>query len=139
MPVPARWADWLPPYAKPVSLVPLYPVAVFGPQSTCPHRGPIRDGSDFVCEVCAAVSRANQHLIDKRGKDLPPPEDPERKIARWQREYAQGLMTAQEKLAYQELADELLAIVDPLPRRHVPAHYDRRTKDGRKLKGGLGK
>jgi hypothetical protein len=37
---------------RPPRLEPMFPVPPFTPQSACPHYGPIRRGSPFVCSVC---------------------------------------------------------------------------------------
>jgi hypothetical protein len=129
------WADWCPPSPTPVDLVPIYPVNVLMIGSDCPHRGPIRDGSDCYCEVCAAVSGPNQWAIDVRSVGLPPPEDPELVIGRLrgrlQAMTRDGILDDQEKSMLEARIAGLEALIDHvMPTKYVP--------DPR-LKGGTGK
>jgi hypothetical protein len=44
------WSGWTP--EPPPKLEPLFPIDSYIPASPCPHHGPIRKGSTFVCMVC---------------------------------------------------------------------------------------
>ena len=54
-----RWADWRSPGPVPhePALEPLFPITSFVPGSPCPHHGPIKDGSGFICMCCHNGSR----------------------------------------------------------------------------------
>jgi hypothetical protein len=56
-------------------LVPLFPITAFTPQSTCPHRGPVRPGSVFCCMVCSR-SGIDGHPALKRDPKTDPRPDP---------------------------------------------------------------
>ena len=67
-----HWSDWVEPAAKPEpeevkddllvftkrdpawvrDMVPMFPITSFVKDSACPHHGPIRPGSLFVCMIC---------------------------------------------------------------------------------------
>ena len=54
-------------------LVPLFPIPVFDPQSSCAHRGPIRRGSVLCCMVCHR-SGIDGHSLLRPSADDPKPE-----------------------------------------------------------------
>jgi hypothetical protein len=59
----------------PPRLVPLFPIGPFTPQSTSPHRGPIRPGSVFCCMVCSR-SGMDGHPALKRDPHTDPRPEP---------------------------------------------------------------
>lgn len=81
----SHWEDWIEPGrpAEPSSpadapepdpwtyLEPLFPVASFGPLSQCPHRGPLKEGSSFVCMVCHAAGKDGTKALPLDVKPLP--------------------------------------------------------------------
>jgi len=60
---------------RPPRLVPLFPIGPFTPQSTCPHRGPIRPGSVLCCMVCSR-SGVDDHPALKRDPRTDPRPEP---------------------------------------------------------------
>lgn len=60
-------------------LEPLFPVTSFTPLSECPHRGPIAEGSSFVCMVCNQSGKDGYRALPRDVRPLPvdPPPEPE--------------------------------------------------------------
>lgn len=58
-----------------MELVPLFPVTSFTPQSECPHRGPLPEGSLLCCMVCSA-SGIDGHPAMKRDSATDPRPEP---------------------------------------------------------------
>ncbi|WP_337174793.1 sigma factor-like helix-turn-helix DNA-binding protein [Paludisphaera sp.] len=58
-----------------MELVPLFPVTSFTPQSECPHRGPLPEGSLLCCMVCSA-SGIDGHPAMKRDPATDPRPEP---------------------------------------------------------------
>ena len=50
-PLESEYRGWAIPEPPP-RLIPLFPVGLYTPQSPCPHREPIRRGSNLCCMVC---------------------------------------------------------------------------------------
>jgi hypothetical protein len=124
-----RWGDFVTPATRPVHLEPLMPVLYLTPDSACPHYGPIRDGSGFVCMVCDHASKLNDRIIDRT--PAPPPQDPEMRAARLKREIESGeLSAAAASRAKTEIAIlEAMVFAECHPTRYVPDP---------KLRGGVG-
>lgn len=57
----------------PWKAVPLFPLDSFTPHSRCPHHGPIRPYSSFVCMVCHATGRDNHPLLQRDPRTDPAP------------------------------------------------------------------
>jgi hypothetical protein len=57
-------------------LTPLFPIGAFTPQSTCPHRDPMKRGSGFCCMVCHA-SGMDEHPGLRRDPATDPSPEPE--------------------------------------------------------------
>jgi hypothetical protein len=57
-------------------LTPLFPIGSFTPQSTCPHRNPMKRGSGFCCMVCHA-SGMDDHPGLRRDPATDPSLEPE--------------------------------------------------------------
>jgi hypothetical protein len=57
-------------------LTPLFPIVPFTPESTCPHRDPIKRGSSFCCMVCHA-SGMDDHPGLRPDPQTDPAPDPE--------------------------------------------------------------
>ncbi len=57
-------------------LTPLFPIGAFTPQSTCPHRNPMKRGSGFCCMVCHA-SGMDDHPGLRRDAATDPSPEPE--------------------------------------------------------------
>lgn len=58
-----------PPHAEP-----LFPVTSYTPQSGCPHRKRIKNGSCFICMVCQEGSARMEDEIER--SEAPPPNGP---------------------------------------------------------------
>lgn len=64
-----------------LSLVPLFPIAAFTPQSSCPHKTPIPDGSSLYCVVCHDTGMRHHPALKRTAADIvaernwKPPED----------------------------------------------------------------
>lgn len=52
-------------------LVPLFPIGGFSPGSTCPHHGPLPEGSALTCMVCHR-SGMDQHPAYRRDRRFDP-------------------------------------------------------------------
>lgn len=124
------WDDYVPPSVKPVGLVPLFPVVSFTPHSACPHHGPIRDNSRFVCMACSAASKLRDRIIER----LPaiPIEEPEDRLHRLEKLKADEMLTEREVELLGEIAEQIELLIDS--ERH-PTKY--RPTPG--LKGGTGR
>jgi hypothetical protein len=59
---------------RPPNLVPMFPVISFIPFSACPHHGPIRRGSIFVCMVCHQSGQDHLPSLQLLPGDLPRPD-----------------------------------------------------------------
>jgi hypothetical protein len=57
-------------------LTPLFPIGAFTPQSACPHRDPIKQGSGLCCMVCHA-SGMDEHPGLRRDPATDPSPEPE--------------------------------------------------------------
>lgn len=69
------------PYRPPFwvhSIVPLFPIGPFTPESVCAHKGPIQPGSRFYCPVCHQSGfDGHPHLRrDPRTEPKPEPKPP---------------------------------------------------------------
>jgi hypothetical protein len=63
------------------SLLPLFPIGAFTPQSTCGHRGPIRPGSLFCCMVCFQSGMDGHPSLERDPRNEPRPEPkPDQKL-----------------------------------------------------------
>lgn len=58
-------------------LIPWFPRGSFTPLSKCPHDGPIRQGSSFVCMVCYASGKDGTKALPKDVQPLPLDLEPE--------------------------------------------------------------
>jgi hypothetical protein len=56
------------------ALEPLFPVDSFTPDSACPHHGPIKRGSIFVCMVCHQSGLDNHPALRRVAAHDPQPE-----------------------------------------------------------------
>ena len=54
--------------------VPMFPIDAFTPTSACPHHGPIRKGSSFVCMVCHQSGRETHPALRRSAATDPAPE-----------------------------------------------------------------
>lgn len=68
-------------------LTPLFPIVYLTPKSKCPHKGPLRRGTQFVCMVCYRSgldhlpALARRPATDPKPEGKPPPKA-ERKLTR---------------------------------------------------------
>lgn len=58
---------------KPI-LVPIFPLAAFGPETPCPHKGPIPDGSPHYCPSCHDTGLRDHPLLQLSEADIPLPD-----------------------------------------------------------------
>jgi hypothetical protein len=56
------------------SLIPLFPVGAYTPQSSCPHREPIEKGSAFCCMVCHRSGMDEHPAMQRDSRTDPAPE-----------------------------------------------------------------
>lgn len=82
----SRWDDWVAPdkpaEAEPIAdrpepdpwtlLVPLFPLNPLTPHSRCPHKGPIPQGSAFVCMCCHQAGKDGTRALPLGVRPLPP-------------------------------------------------------------------
>lgn len=69
-----RWAGWTEPDQSPRDAVPLFPIPSFVPDSACPHRGPIQEGSQFVCMKCHDYGLNAHPMLTRDPRTDPKPE-----------------------------------------------------------------
>jgi hypothetical protein len=63
-------------------LVPLFPILYLTPKSACPHRGPLRHGTQFVCVICSRSGLDHLPALRRSPATEPKPEPkPEPKAA----------------------------------------------------------
>lgn len=84
-----RWTDWVEPDRPAMKSIfdapepdpwthvePLFPITSFTPESECPHRGPIPEGSSFVCMVCSQAGKDGWNALPLDVQPLPADPEP---------------------------------------------------------------
>jgi hypothetical protein len=117
------------PIERPHYFEPLFPVLYLTPVSECPHRGPLPDGSSFICMVCSHASKISDRDISRR--KAPPPQEPEQRIARLKNEVESGDLpdSVKQQATHEIAALEVMVLEEFRPTRYVPDP---------KLRGGVG-